>query len=103
MDQVEEIRTQSASLYAPTESLRIDAELVEDHLGELLQDTSRSRSIRGGSRRILRGLVLGSRIVGTNKIKILSTIVLDTEHSTYYSQCDWFADFEARRENVCLQ
>ncbi|KAK5815627.1 hypothetical protein F5H01DRAFT_342603 [Linnemannia elongata] len=37
-DQVHEIRTQNAGLDAHTESLRNDMDMVQDHLGDMLQD-----------------------------------------------------------------
>lgn len=40
-DQIDQIRRRNASLEVHTESLRIDAGLVEDHLGDLVQDNRR--------------------------------------------------------------
>jgi hypothetical protein len=38
MNQTKEIRTQNASLETHTESIRIDMDMMEDHLGGLWQD-----------------------------------------------------------------
>ena len=47
------------------------------------------------------GLVLGFRIVGTNNIKVLSTVVLDTEHPLILQHIihsvNGFAGFEKRK------
>jgi hypothetical protein len=49
-DQVDEIRTQNASLESHTEYLRIDAGLVEDHLGDLMQDNRKIKEQMRGLR-----------------------------------------------------
>ncbi|KAG9061646.1 hypothetical protein KI688_007227 [Linnemannia hyalina] len=47
-DRVDEIRAQNASLDAHTESLRNDMDLVQDHLGDMLQD---NQNMKGHLRR----------------------------------------------------
>lgn len=42
-EQVDEIRTQNASLDAHTESLRNDMGMMEDHLGDMLQDNQKMK------------------------------------------------------------
>ncbi|KAF9149640.1 hypothetical protein BG015_008562 [Linnemannia schmuckeri] len=50
MDQVDEIQTQSTSQGAHTQSLCIDAGLVEDHLGNLLQGNRKIKEQMKGTR-----------------------------------------------------
>lgn len=49
-DQVDEIRTQNASLDAHTESLHNDMSLVQDHLGDMLQDNQYMKGHLRGAR-----------------------------------------------------
>lgn len=49
-DQVDEIRTQNASLDAHTESLRNDMSLVQDHLSDMLQDNQNMKGHLRGAR-----------------------------------------------------
>ncbi|KAF8946867.1 hypothetical protein BGZ47_011106 [Haplosporangium gracile] len=51
MDQVDEIRSQNASLEAHTESIQIDMGMMEDHLGGLLEDSYKL----GRAERLARG------------------------------------------------
>lgn len=50
IDQIDQIRSKNANLEIRTETLRIDAGLMEDHLGDLLKD---SRKVKEQFRSVL--------------------------------------------------